>query len=169
MNPKPICRQCQHLRQEERHHTNPDVCGHGLSYDLVTGESLACADMRCPNEPCGPEGQLFAPKKATERCGAPPECPCHGHHTAVHDALFGIKESWTIDMAEKITLSRVINGAVVEIYRPVERGEAAVRLAAIIQGFEPPRSLTRLDRPAHRIPSVPACRHAASDASASSN
>lgn len=58
-------------------------------------------------------------------------------------------ESWKMDFkGEKVFLSRWIDGRVEESYRPLNRDEAVVSVGAILAGFQPPRSLTRLDKPA---------------------
>ncbi|MGO2354043.1 MAG: oligoribonuclease [Marinomonas foliarum] len=58
-------------------------------------------------------------------------------------------ESWKMDIkGGKVFVSRWINGRLEESYRPLNRDEAAVSAAAILGGFQPPRGLTRLDKPA---------------------
>lgn len=39
------------------------------------------------------------------------------------------------------------DGRVVESYRSYERGEASVAVIALLNGFQPPRGLSSLDRP----------------------
>ena len=44
-------------------------------------------------------------------------------------------------------LRRYVKGKLNESYPGVSRGQASVYLSAVIQGFQPPRGLLRLDRP----------------------
>lgn len=44
-------------------------------------------------------------------------------------------------------LKRFVKGKLNESYAPVSKEKAAIYLAAIIQGYEPPRSLVHRDRP----------------------
>lgn len=63
---------------------------------------------------------------------------------------------WLLDVrADGVALRRYENGDLVESYPPVSQAEATVRVAAIIQGFQPPRRLSRLDIPSDRIRSEP--------------
>jgi hypothetical protein len=56
------------------------------------------------------------------------------------------KDDWSIKIENnKIDLKRLKDGKVIEVYRPFSMTEAPVVMAAIIQGFEPPRVLRDLD------------------------
>ena len=56
-------------------------------------------------------------------------------------------EQWVIEINnEKVFFSRKWNGKTEESYAPVDVGRAAVFAAAIIQGYQPPRGLVRLDK-----------------------
>ncbi len=58
-----------------------------------------------------------------------------------------MNEHWTIktDNKNMVTFTRKINEQPIESYAPVTKDMASVFAVAIIQGFEPPRNLVRLD------------------------
>jgi hypothetical protein len=58
-------------------------------------------------------------------------------------------EEWKVLIkGGRIFFTRMINGRLEESYRPMNTNEASVAAVSIIQGYQPPRSLTRLDKPA---------------------
>ncbi|MGI4936318.1 MAG: hypothetical protein ACRYF5_06170 [Janthinobacterium lividum] len=58
-------------------------------------------------------------------------------------------EEWRIQITgDTYRFKRYINGKLDESYRSVDQAEATVWAAAVIQGYEPPRSLNQSDRPA---------------------
>lgn len=66
------------------------------------------------------------------------------------------QERWVIEIhGDRFLFSREINGCTEESYGPVNGEKAAVFVAAIIQGFEPPRLLTPADRGFLPPPTLP--------------
>lgn len=59
-----------------------------------------------------------------------------------------VRESGVTAGESSVTIRRLADGRVIEAYAPQPPGVAAVFLAAIIQGFQPPRGLVPLDKPA---------------------
>lgn len=58
-------------------------------------------------------------------------------------------EKWIIEhKGERFVFKRMVNDTVIEIYTPVSQAVAGIYAAAIVQGFQPPRCLTYLDKPA---------------------
>lgn len=59
------------------------------------------------------------------------------------------REQWVVLINEKgdFFLQRYFGGLIDETHRPMQADEATVALAAIGQGFEPPRGLRRRDTP----------------------
>ncbi len=56
--------------------------------------------------------------------------------------------TWVVDMLrDGVHLTRMHNGFPCESYRAVSPAEAVIWLAAVIQGYQPPRDLRRLDKP----------------------
>lgn len=61
-----------------------------------------------------------------------------------------IGNCWVIEIDGRgVRLTRYVHGSSVpnESYRIVEKEEGAVYIAAVINGYQPPRSLLRQDRP----------------------
>jgi hypothetical protein len=58
-------------------------------------------------------------------------------------------ETWVMRVSGDgtVNLTSFSGGKVDATYRTMEKDEAAVAMAAIIQGFEPPRTLVRPDTP----------------------
>ena len=58
-------------------------------------------------------------------------------------------EQWLVSLMDdgKVAVSRYCSGLLNEAYAYMPPDQAAVALVAIINGFEPPRSLTRRDTP----------------------
>ena len=57
------------------------------------------------------------------------------------------QERWVIDFkGDAFFFTREINNRTEESYAPVSREKAAVFVAAIVQGFEPPRLITLADQ-----------------------
>ncbi|WP_368750314.1 hypothetical protein [Klebsiella aerogenes] len=57
------------------------------------------------------------------------------------------EEKWTISiLGDRFTFNREVNGRTEESYAPVNREKATVFVAAIVQGFEPPRLITLADQ-----------------------
>lgn len=68
-------------------------------------------------------------------------------HTVEQDSESG-DATWVIDVRkEGVHLRRMHNGVPCESYRDVSPAVAAIWVAAIIQGYQPPRDLRRLDKP----------------------
>ena len=67
-------------------------------------------------------------------------------------------DRWVITVVnERYFINRQMEGfPPTESYAPVDRDRAAVFVAAVIQGFEPPRVLRRLDTPFEQTPPAPA-------------
>ncbi len=66
--------------------------------------------------------------------------------TNQHDAP---RDEWRITIEDnRYTFARYASGTVIEVYRSVAQNEAAVWAVAVIQGYEPPRSLQDLEKPA---------------------
>ncbi len=66
--------------------------------------------------------------------------------TNEHDAP---KDEWRITIEDdRYTFARYASGTVIEVYRSVSQQEAAVWAVAVIQGYEPPRSLRDREIPA---------------------
>lgn len=58
-----------------------------------------------------------------------------------------MNDKWEIRIDEdKFFFTRFSEAKLHECYAPVSKDKAAVYLAAIIHGFQPPRALARLDR-----------------------
>jgi hypothetical protein len=75
---------------------------------------------------------------------------------SIRSAAAARYEEWRIQIeGETYYFNRYINGSASETYRSVCQAEAAVWVAAIIQGFEPPRRLNVSDRPAGGNPQKP--------------
>lgn len=56
-------------------------------------------------------------------------------------------ETWKIDIKEgRFWLRRFINGQLEESYYTMNSDEASISAVAIIQGYQPPRGLCRLDK-----------------------
>jgi hypothetical protein len=56
--------------------------------------------------------------------------------------------TWRIEISpEGVYLQRLHNDHVIEAYAKVDHGKAAIYLTAILNGFQPPRALVRLDTP----------------------
>ncbi len=59
------------------------------------------------------------------------------------------RDEWRITIEDdRYTFERYASGTVIEVYRSVSQQEAAVCAIAVIQGYEPPRSLRDLEKPA---------------------
>ena len=58
-------------------------------------------------------------------------------------------EQWLVSLTDdgKVAVSRYCNGMLNESYAYMPPDQAAVALVAIINGFQPPRALTRRDTP----------------------
>lgn len=55
---------------------------------------------------------------------------------------------WLVTIAEDtVSLRRLNDGGVEEVYAPVSKERGAIYLAAISQGFQPPRDLRLFDKP----------------------
>lgn len=55
---------------------------------------------------------------------------------------------WRVKITKNdVLLERLHDGQVIESYRKVSHAEAAVWLAAVSQGYEPPRALRRQEKP----------------------
>lgn len=58
------------------------------------------------------------------------------------------KNTWKIDVnGNKVAFARLHNDRVIEAYAPVSLDKASIYAASIIHGYQPPRSLVRLDKP----------------------
>jgi len=61
------------------------------------------------------------------------------------------EEVWQIEVCRttsKFLFFKIVDGRVVESYRPVGQAEASAWAVSVIQGFQPPRDLRRFDKPA---------------------
>lgn len=58
-------------------------------------------------------------------------------------------EKWVMEKkGELFVFTRMVNDKAIESYAPVSQAVAGIYAAAIVQGFQPPRCLIYLDKPA---------------------
>lgn len=91
-----------------------------------------------PIESLRPGDVLMSPAVADKLSGAGGE----------QDAAESRRATWVVDVLEDgVHLTRMHNGRPCESYRVVSCEVAVIWMAAVIQGYQPPRDLRRLDKP----------------------
>lgn len=109
-----------------------------VEYAKVSGEGLAY------------EAEQFNKALATLRQG---DCEQNAPKEGQGFVALGrdTEEVWQIEVCRttsKFLFFKIVDGMIVESYRPVGQAEASAWAVSVIQGFQPPRGLRRFDKPA---------------------